>query len=63
MAEYVCSECGKDAYYDGRCGDGPVLVCGCDKRGPVHYDGRMGDGPVHVSNARPVPKNGYDDRR
>jgi len=32
MSNYVCSYCGKGAYYDGRCGDGPVLMCGCDKR-------------------------------
>ena len=34
---YVCSQCGASCYYDGRCGDGPILTCGCDKRGP---DGR-----------------------
>jgi hypothetical protein len=32
MSNYVCSYCGAAAYYDGRCGDGPVLMCGCDKR-------------------------------
>ena len=26
--DYVCSKCGKDAYYDGRCGDGAILMCG-----------------------------------
>lgn len=25
---YVCNKCGKAAYYDGRCGDGPILMCG-----------------------------------
>lgn len=28
MTTYVCSACGKEAYYDGRCGDGPILMCG-----------------------------------
>lgn len=28
--EWSCSRCGKAAYFDGRCGDGPVLLCGCD---------------------------------
>jgi Protein of unknown function (DUF2934) len=26
---YVCSRCGSGAYFDGRCGDGPILMCGC----------------------------------
>ena len=52
MAEYVCSSCGAAAYYDGRCGDGPVLMCGCDK-GQWIDDGRGGyhDNP---KNAHPV---------
>lgn len=28
--DYFCSCCGASAYYDGRCGDGPILMCGCD---------------------------------
>lgn len=55
--QYECSECGAAAYYDGRCGDGPILVCGCDKRGPKMYDGRMGDGVITMSNAKPVLKD------
>jgi hypothetical protein len=27
MTNFVCSYCGAEAYYDGRCGDGPILVC------------------------------------
>lgn len=42
MAKYHCNQCGAAAYYDGRCGDGPVLLCGCDRRGPVAYDSRGG---------------------
>ncbi len=41
MSNYICSRCGKSAYYDGRCGDGPILLCGCDK-GPWVDDGRGG---------------------
>lgn len=33
MSRYVCSYCGAEAYYDGRCGDGPVLVCGHESTG------------------------------
>jgi hypothetical protein len=28
MRDYVCSKCGKDAYFDGRMGDDPILMCG-----------------------------------
>lgn len=41
MSNYVCSRCGAGAYYDGRCGDGPILMCGCDK-GRWIDDGRGG---------------------
>jgi hypothetical protein len=26
---WVCSICGDRCYYDGRCGDGPIQMCGC----------------------------------
>ncbi len=55
VQRYVCGECGAPAYYDGRCGDGPVLTCGCDQEGVEYYDGRCGDGPYIVSHAKPVP--------
>lgn len=42
MSNYVCSNCGEAAYYDGRCGDGPVLTCNCVKRGRWINDGRGG---------------------
>jgi hypothetical protein len=41
MSNYVCSVCGAGAFYDGRCGDGPVLMCNCDK-GRWIDDGRGG---------------------
>lgn len=55
----VCSRCGAAAYYDGRCGDGPVLMCGCD-RGVWIDDGRGGyfDNPT---GAKPVDKDDYSD--
>lgn len=34
---FRCNKCGATAYYDGRCGDGPILMCGCDKS---EYSGR-----------------------
>ena len=27
---YTCSKCGVSCYYDGRCGDGPILMCDCN---------------------------------
>jgi hypothetical protein len=59
MDHLVCSVCGAAAYYDGRCGDGAVLTCGCDRRGPRIDDGRGGyyDNPDHARpiNAGPSP--------
>ena len=59
MSNYVCSHCGAAAYYDGRCGDGPVLMCGCDK-GRWINDGRGGyyDNP---RNAQAVESEGSSD--
>ncbi len=59
MENYVCSVCGAAAYYDGRCGDGPILMCGCDK-GQWINDGRGGyfDNP---RNAQPVPEPPFVD--
>jgi hypothetical protein len=58
MATYACNECGALAYFDGRCGDGPVLLCGCDRKGPVAYDSRIGGGRGNAyhpaATARPV---------
>jgi hypothetical protein len=28
---YVCECCGQPAYFDGRCGDGPILMCNCPR--------------------------------
>ena len=53
---YKCSQCGADTYYDGRCGDPPILICGCDEIGPTYYDGRCGDGPIVISDAKPMSK-------
>lgn len=65
MADYVCSKCGASCYFDGRCGDGPILTCGCDKQGEPQYDSRMGSVDVYYnSDARPVEKNrDWDERR
>jgi hypothetical protein len=52
LMSYCCSICGAAAYYDGRCGDGPILTCGCDK-GQWINDGRGGyyDNPAR---AKPI---------
>lgn len=61
MSNYVCSNCGAAAYYDGRCGDGPVLTCGCDKRGRRRVnEGSRGDWYTNPSGAHPVEGESYD---
>jgi hypothetical protein len=32
VTSYVCSNCGCGCYYDGRMGDGPILMCCCGGR-------------------------------
>ncbi len=54
MSGYSCSVCGAEAYYDGRMGDGPVLTCGCDKRGSRHVDDGRGGYDTNPSGATPV---------
>jgi len=62
MSEYKCSHCGAAAYYDGRCGDGPVLVCNCVSEGNTKWvdDGRGGY-QINRYNAKPVKEEEYDD--
>ncbi|GEM_PF-7046804 len=50
---WYCSVCGKEAYYDGRCGDGPVLVCGCNK-GEWVNEGNRGGYYTNPTGAKPV---------
>lgn len=52
MSRYHCSHCGASAYYDGRCGDGPVLTCGCDR--VVQVPDRMGFASLPTTDAKPV---------
>ncbi len=61
MKDYVCNRCGAAAYYDGRCGDGPVLICGCDKRGRSYIDTR-GGAPERIwpNGADAVPREDYE---
>lgn len=70
MAEYHCSHCGAAAYYDGRCGDGPILTCGCDETGEYVDEGSRGGYYVNENNAQPVKgpprrrgRNPYDKER
>lgn len=59
MTEYVCSNCGKVAFYDGRNGDSPVLVCGCEKRKRRWVnDGRGG---YYTNPTKAEPVEGHDD--
>lgn len=52
MSNYECSVCGAGAYYDGRCGDGPILTCGCN-RGEYVKD-RMGGYYTNPTRAKPI---------
>lgn len=62
MSNYVCSNCGSAAYYDGRCGDGPVLMCNCAKRGSRKVDeGSRGIWYTNPSGAEPVENESYND--
>jgi hypothetical protein len=54
MNNYVCSNCGASCYYDGRCGDGPVLQCDCRNRGRWVDEGSRGGYFQTDNNARPV---------
>jgi hypothetical protein len=49
--EYHCSVCGAGAFYDGRCGDGPILLCGCDQ-GQYVDEGSRGGYHVNDTGAR-----------
>jgi len=53
MSQYYCNRCGAAAYYDGRCGDGPILTCGCSESGTWVDDGRGGYWS-NPDNAQPV---------
>lgn len=54
MSSYKCNVCGAAAYYDGRMGDGAILMCGCDKKGIPYVDPRTGEAKVAPSPAKPV---------
>lgn len=56
---YVCNSCGTSAYYDGRCGDGPILMCGCDKRGSVWVNDGRGGYYTNPTNAQPIESENY----
>lgn len=58
MNNYVCSNCGASCYYDGRCGDGPVLWCECSKN-PQWIDDGRGGYHVYKNNATPIPAEEY----
>ena len=63
MSTYVCSLCGAGAYHDGRCGDGPILMCGCDKQKKWYVDPASGESKIATSPATAIPKDGgYADR-
>jgi|ERR1700722_6547623 len=57
---YVCSNCGARCGYDGRCGDGPYLVCKCSSHENTHWidDGRGGY-PIYLNDATPIHITDY----
>ena len=34
---WKCSKCNTSCYYDGRCGDGPILMCNCNEAEDDRY--------------------------
>lgn len=56
---YVCPVCGTEAYYDGRCGDGPILLCKCRGRSKFFDDGRGGY-EVYERDITPIKQEDYD---
>ena len=60
MSNYVCSECGAAAYYDGRCGDGPILTCGCNKRKRRWVDDGRGGYYTNPPKAEPIEREAYE---
>lgn len=60
MDSYVCSNCGAPAYYDGRCGDPPILTCGCDRKGRRWVNDGRGGYYTNPSGATPVEGESSD---
>lgn len=54
MSQYSCNLCGAPAYHDGRMGDGPILMCGCDKQKKWYIDPQTGKSVIVDSPAQPV---------
>jgi len=60
---YVCSCCGAKAYYDGRYGDGPVLMCECvSPENSWSVPDRFGTWDGNYCNAEPVSPHEYHRR-
>ncbi len=53
LHNYVCSQCGAAASYDGRCGDGPYLTCGHESKGDW-------DRGTFQQGADPIPRENFD---
>ena len=62
MSDYKCPNCGAAAYNDGRMGDGPILTCGCDKRGQQWVDDGRGGYYTNPTGIKPVKDNNSNDR-
>lgn len=37
-SKWVCSNCQVPCYFDGRCGDGPILTCSCNEVEDSYWD-------------------------
>lgn len=56
METHFCSNCGSVCGYDGRCGDGPYLVCSCASQENSYWvsEGSRGGYTAYVNGAHPI---------
>ncbi len=64
LNNYVCSNCGSRCGYDGRCGDGPYLVCKCGSpENSFWVNDGQGGYAIYLNNATPIPFYEYKKER
>jgi hypothetical protein len=63
QSNHVCSNCGSRCGYDGRCGDGPYLVCKCGSaENSVWINDGRGGYTEYLNGAHPISMTEYYNR-